>query len=122
MDAKRTQLRYEGVKRFLSDLRCSPERRSFGDRRCVSFPVVLERRIGGDRRERIERRRSLEFYDDDEASEIRIMICNPAVRVACPACEGHLMLGPAMRRDGGIIRPVHCTICRKSVMIRTCPA
>ena len=122
MIPKHTQLRYEGVKRFLSDLRCLPERRSFGDRRCVSFPFVLDRRNGGDRRERIERRRSLDLYDDAEASEIRSMICDPSVRVACPACEGHLMLGPPIRRDGGIIRPVHCTVCRKSVKIRTCPA
>ena len=122
MEAKHAQLRYEGVKRFLSDLRCLPERRSFGDRRCVSFHVPLDRRGGVDRRERIERRRSLDAFDDAEAGEIRSMICNPAARVACPACEGHLMLGPPMRRDGGIIRPVHCTICRKSVTIRTCPA
>ncbi len=122
MVLKHTQLRYEGVKRFLSDLRSAPERRSFGDRRCVSFPVILDRRSGADRRERIERRQSVDAYDDAEAGKIRSMICDPAMRVACPACQGHLMLGPPMRRDSGIVRQVHCTICRKSVAIRTCPA
>ncbi len=121
MPARPPESSHDGLQRFLSDLRCSAERRTFGDRRCAARPVLLDRRGGADRRARIERRQRLGDYSDEEAVEIRVMIVDPAIRVACPVCDGYLMLGPPARRGVLTFRQVHCTHCRRSVALRTPP-
>ncbi|UCG86462.1 MAG: hypothetical protein JSW71_21620 [Gemmatimonadota bacterium] len=109
------------MQRFLSDLRCSAERRTFGDRRCASSPVLLDRRSEVERRARPDRRQGLREFSDEDAAEIRMMIVNRAIRVACPVCDGHLMLGPPAKRGVLTFRRVHCTNCRCSVVLRTPP-
>ena len=111
----------DALQRFLSDLRRSVERRTSVDRRCAARPVLRDRRDGGERRARVERRQMLEAYSDEEAAEIKKMITDPAAHVTCPACDGHLMLGPPTRQDRGTVRRVHCTHCRRSVTVRTPP-
>ncbi|KPJ87903.1 MAG: hypothetical protein AMS18_14035 [Gemmatimonas sp. SG8_17] len=121
MPRRPPESRNSGLQRFLSDLRCSAERRTFGDRRCASRPVPLDRRGGGERRARVDRRQMLSFFSDEDAAEIKVMIVDPAIRVACPVCEGHLMLGPPVGRNDATFRHVHCTQCRRSVALRTPP-
>ncbi|MEJ2237663.1 MAG: hypothetical protein P8X82_05155 [Gemmatimonadales bacterium] len=86
---------YEGVQRFLSNLRCSAERRTSGDRRQRHRNVVVERRAGEDRRIYRERRQSLSNYSTEDVLDIKAMILDPGSRVACPECNGSLMLGAA---------------------------
>jgi hypothetical protein len=119
MPRRPPESRNNGLQRFLSDLRCSFERRTSGDRRCASRPVLLDRRGGGERRARADRRQMLRSFSDEDAAEIKVMIVDPAIRVACPVCEGHLMLGPPARRNDATFRRVHCTQCRRSVALRT---
>jgi hypothetical protein len=114
--------RYNGVHRFLSDLRCSAERRTSGDRRRRDKAIVVERRAGIDRRIDDERRQSLSHYSTEDSLDIRGMVLDPASRVACPECDGSLMLGPPMARDEVIIRRVHCTSCRRSLILETPPS
>jgi hypothetical protein len=112
---------YEGVQRFLSDLRCSAERRTSGDRRQRHRNVVVERRAGEDRRIYRERRQSLSNYSTEDVLDIKAMILDPGSRVACPECNGSLMLGPPIAKDELIVRRVHCTTCRRSLLLETSP-
>jgi len=112
---------YEGVQRFLSDLRCSAERRTSGDRRQRHRNVVVERRAGEERRIYRERRQSLSNYSAEDVLDIKAMISDPGSRVACPECSGSLMLGPPVAKDELIVRRVHCTTCRRSLLLETPP-
>ena len=119
----------EGVRRFLTDLRESAERRSWTDRRekdrrSDSQEVGDERRSSSDRRSTdrrvmlLDRRRSNpETFIKEHAEWIRQAILDADRDVACPRCEGDLMLGPPMTRGESVARRVHCTSCRHCIVV-----
>jgi hypothetical protein len=113
---------YDGVQRFLADLRCSAERRASVDRRRRHKNVIVERRAGEERRIYQERRQSLSNYSTEDTLDIKAMVLDPGSRVACPECNGSLMLGPPVAKDGLIFRRVHCTSCRRSLILETPPS
>ena len=45
------------------------------------------------------------------------MLADSRMAVACPRCEGALLLGPSEPRSGMHTREVHCTGCRYSVAV-----
>jgi hypothetical protein len=123
-----------GVRRFLEDYRSGFERRSWeerrdDDRRAASSPVPQERRSGEERRSgaqrRIkltERRRPLtEPFAHEHGEQIRVMILSSGVEVACPRCNGNLLIGSPVAQGIGTVREVHCTKCRHHVVIRNLP-
>ena len=116
-----------GIRRFLEDFRSSSDRREWNerrdaDRRSGSQPTELEKRISGrrsgERRVVLTDRRhgTPEQYSHHDADRIRQMILNPT-SVACPQCDGDLVLGPQISRGKLTGRQVHCTTCRRSVII-----
>jgi hypothetical protein len=122
----------DGVRRFLADLR-GADRRSWHERR------VRDRRNGTqevehDRRSAVQRsgaerrivltdrrRRIHEAFSRGDAEHIREMMMDPGVEAACPQCDGSLMLGPLVDHEGGSARDVHCTQCRRAVLIVAAP-
>ncbi len=122
-----------GIRRFLADLRESADRRAWtqrrsGDRRVATVPMeddrrVAERRGGVDRRVVItdRRRRVAETYSLENAELICQMVMHDDMEAACPKCDGNLMLGPVIGRDGKKVREVHCTDCRRCVVITDLP-
>ena len=122
-----------GLRRFLADLRESADRRAWtqrrsGDRRMATVPMeddrrVAERRSGVDRRVVItdRRRRVAETYSLENAELICEMVMHDDMEAACPKCDGNLMLGPVIARDGKKVREVHCTDCRRCVVITDLP-
>ncbi len=123
-----------GLRRFLADLRESAERRAWtqrrsGDRRVATVPIeddrrVAERRSGVDRRVVItdRRRRVAETYSLENAELICQMVMHDDMEAACPKCDGNLMLGPVITRDSKKVREVHCTDCRRCLVITDLPA
>jgi hypothetical protein len=108
-----------GIARFLVDLRSYSERRSWQDRRGQAQIVPVERRSGVDRRMQTDRRRRwLSNYSPEASVRIHRMVSHPTARVACPECDGALMLGPPVDRGGVRVRRVHCTSCRLSTEVR----
>ncbi len=122
-----------GIRRFLADLRESADRRAWtqrrsGDRRVATVPTeadrrVIERRSGADRRVVItdRRRRVADTYSLENAELICQMVMHDDMEAACPKCDGNLMLGPVIARDGKNVREVHCTDCRRCVVITDLP-
>lgn len=123
----------DGVRRFLSDLRESPERRSWQDRRehdrrSGEQDVQKERRVSNDRRSDdrrvmlLDRRRgNPETFIKEHAEWIRQAILDADREASCPRCEGDLMLGPAVMRGESLARQVHCTACRHCIVISGLP-
>ncbi len=119
----------EGLRRFLEDLRdggdrrTGRDRRSGRDRRQHSVPVARERRSGADRRSGLERRMGdrrrplAKQFSLDDSESIRQMVVNPERQVACPCCEGNLLLGPPEDHDGIVMQEIHCTGCRRNVLL-----
>ncbi len=115
------ELQGRAVRRFIRDIRSSHNRRHSLDRRSgevtaevAEVAVVAERRSVYERRTSPERRRPPQaIYSLEAASLIRRMMSDPRAGVWCPECEGNLMLGPAMVRQGVAMRRVHCTQCRR---------
>ncbi len=122
-----------GLRRFLADLRESAERRAWtqrrsGDRRVATVPIeddrrVAERRSGLDRRVVItdRRRRVAETYSLENAELICQMVMHDDMEAACPKCDGNLMLGPVITRESKKVRDVHCTDCRRCLVITDIP-
>ncbi len=123
-----------GIRRFLADLRDSADRRAWtprrsGDRRVATVPVEHDRRVA-DRRRPVDRRvvitdrrrRVAETYSLENAELICQMVMHDDMEAACPKCDGNLMLGPVIARDGKKVREVHCTDCRRCVVITDLPA
>ena len=122
----------DGVRRFLADLR-GVDRRAWHERRIRdqrNGPHAVEhdrrsaqRRSGADRRIVLtdRRRRIHESFSRGDAEHIREMMMDPGVAVACPHCDGSLMLGPLVDHEGGSARDVHCTQCRRAVLIVAAP-
>ncbi len=110
-----------GLRRFIADLRESAERRGWterrrADRRVAWVPVeharrVADRRRPSDRRVVLtdRRRRVAETYSLENAELICQMVVHDDMEAACPNCDGNLMLGPVISRDGKKVREVHCT-------------
>ncbi len=123
-----------GLRRFLADLRESAERRAWtqrrsSDRRVATVPIeddrrVTERRSGLDRRVVItdRRRRVAETYSLENAELICQMVMHDDMEAACPKCDGNLMLGPVITRESKKVRDVHCTDCRRCLVITDLPA
>ncbi|MCH6548154.1 MAG: hypothetical protein IH798_06880 [Gemmatimonadetes bacterium] len=123
-----------GIRRFLADLRESADRRAWtqrrsGDRRVATVPIeddrrVAERRSGVDRRVVItdRRRRVAETYSLENAELICQMVMHDDMEAACPKCDGNLMLGPVITRESKKVREVHCTDCRRCLVITDLPA
>jgi hypothetical protein len=123
-----------GIRRFLADLRESADRRAWtqrrsGDRRVATVPIeddrrVVERRSGLDRRVVItdRRRRVAETYSLENAELICQMVMHDDMEAACPKCDGNLMLGPVITRESKKVREVHCTDCRRCLVITDLPA
>lgn len=123
-----------GIRRFLADLRESADRRAWtqrrsGDRRVATVPTeddrrVAERRSGVDRRVVItdRRRRVAETYSLENAELICQMVMHDDMEAACPKCDGNLMLGPVITRESKKVREVHCTDCRRCLVITDLPA
>ena len=78
-----------------------------------------ERRSGADRRIVLTDRRRLvhEAFSRGDAEHIREMMMDPGVEAACPQCDGNLLLGSVIPHEGGTARNVHCTSCRRSVLL-----
>ena len=125
----------EGVRRFLTDLRSASERRSWeerrrSERRATDHGVEEERRDTAKRRGAVDRRIMLldrrrgisEPYTRQHAKRIRDMLLNPDADVACPRCNGNLLLGPPCSHGSGTAREVRCTACRRTVVITNFPA
>jgi len=118
-----------GLRRFFADLRESAERRGT-DRRVASVAVEHDRRVLPDRRRPSDRRvvltdrrrRVAETYSLENAELICEMVMHNDMEAACPQCDGNLMLGPVIVRDGKKVREVHCTDCRRCVVITDLPA
>ena len=123
-----------GLRRFLADLRESADRRTWSDRRgaehnVASVPVEHGRRAD-ERRSEFDRRvvmidrrhRVAEMYSLENAELICEMVMHDDMEAACPKCDGNLMLGPVIVRDGKKVREVHCTNCRRWVVITDLPA
>jgi hypothetical protein len=122
----------DGVRRFLADLRGADRRswheRRIRERRNGSQEVEPdrrrgERRSGTDRRIVLtdRRRRVHEAFSRGDAEQIREMMMDPGVEAACPQCDGSLMLGPVVDHEGGSARNVHCTQCRRAVLLVAAP-
>ncbi len=122
-----------GIRRFLADLRESADRRGWtnrrtGDRREASAPMKDDRREA-ERRSQVDRRvvltdrrrRVAETYSLENAELICQMVVHDDMEAACPNCDGNLMLGPVISRDGKKVREVHCTDCRRCVVITDLP-
>ncbi len=123
-----------GLRRFFADLRESADRRTWSDRRSAdrrvtSVPVESDQRAA-DRRGALDRRvvltdrrhRVAETYSLENAELICEMVMHDDMEAACPKCDGNLMLGPVIVRDGKKVREVHCTDCRRCVVITDLPA
>lgn len=118
----------EGVRRFLVDRRAGDRRsgkeRRRRERRVLDIQVALERRSGEDRRAGRDRRAMRERrlplaaqFSWDETRTIQDMLAHPEVHVACPRCDGVLLLGPHESHEGVTTREVHCTGCKNSAVI-----
>ncbi|NIM52504.1 MAG: hypothetical protein GTN62_14330 [Gemmatimonadales bacterium] len=122
-----------GLRRFLADLRSGSDRRSGqerrqGDRRVSNLQVPAERRSGHDRRSgidrraRAERRRRLAAqFSMKEGQLIREMVLHAERDAACPSCDGNLLLGPLESYHGVGMREVHCTWCRRNILLVDLP-
>ncbi len=123
-----------GIRRFLADLRESADRRAWAhrrnaDRRVASEPMEHDRRVA-ERRSEVDRRvvltdrrrRVAETYSLENAELICQMVMHDDMEAACPKCDGNLMLGPVIVRDEKRVREVHCTDCRRCVVITDLPA
>jgi DNA-directed RNA polymerase subunit RPC12/RpoP len=124
----------EGIRRFLTDFRSDHDRRSFderrvGGRRSKADTVDDERREPDDRRDMYDRRETLldrrrgtsESFIREQIEWIRQALLNAETAVACPRCEGDLLLGPTVKRASKFVREVHCTACRHRAVITDVP-
>lgn len=124
----------EGLRRFLTDFRSHHERRSFDERRAAErrsgeSTVDAERRRPEDRRDSDDRREMLldrrrctsELFIREQIEWIRRALLNSETSVACPRCEGDLLLGPTAQRGGKFTREVHCTVCRHRAVVVDVP-
>ena len=130
MTNKKSKKSEDGVKRFLTDFRSHVERRSFeerrsGERRSGEIEVDNERRTSDDRRDKYDRRETLldrrrgtpEVFIREHIDAIRQALQQPDAEVACPRCEGELLLGPTIQRGEVWVREVHCIACRHRMVI-----
>lgn len=123
-----------GLRRFFADLRKSADRRMWSDRRSadrrMASVTVVHCRRAAERRGELDRRvvlidrrhRVAETYSLEKAELICEMVMHDDIEAACPQCDGNLMLGPVIERHGKKVREVHCTDCRRCVVVTDLPA
>ncbi|MCZ6916967.1 MAG: hypothetical protein O7I93_09335 [Gemmatimonadetes bacterium] len=122
----------DGIRRFLADLRSSFDRRAWKDRRkgerhgsaqAAEQDQSSDRRVKPERRVVLtdRRRRIADTFVREDADRIKKMVLDTSVVVGCPRCDGNLLLGPPVTRDGSVVRQVHCTACRHGVVITDLP-
>ncbi len=111
------QYSLSGIDRFLRDLRSAGERRT-SDRRSEEQREPRERRDGADRRGPDRRDPTYESFSLAVTATIQKMVMDPALDVACPVCDGHLMMGPPSQRDDMLARRIQCTRCRRVAFLR----
>jgi hypothetical protein len=112
----------EAVPRFLPDRRSGADRRR---ERQELYDLAIEyRRRTTDPQTQPERRRPSDRrrppaaqFSWEDTLQIHRMLADPGMAVACPRCDGALLLGPAVPRGGVHTREVHCTGCRYSVAV-----
>jgi len=123
MIERERQVSGNGIRRFLTDLRQGTDRRAGVDRRraeaaTATMPAErpskpLDRRTR-ERRWRIDRRLPLgEQFSWEDTVLLERMVIHEDVHVACPQCEGFLLLGPAEFFGDTPLREIHCTSCRR---------
>ena len=134
MVASRTRDPTNGLRRFISDLRASQDRRTWSDRRSADRRAettavehdrrVTDRRSDQDRRVVLtdRRRRIVETYSLEDAEQICEMVMHDEREAACPACDGNLLLGPVEVCDEIAQREVHCTECRRCLVLTDLPS
>lgn len=106
-----------GIERFLRDLRSAGERRT-SNRRSDEQRAPRERRDGRDRRGLDRRDPAYERFSLAVTATIQKMVMDPALAVACPECDGNLMMGPPLQREDMLARRVQCTLCRRMAFLR----
>ncbi len=112
-----SQYSLTGIERFLRDLRSAGERRTI-DRRSGEQRAPHERREGQDRRGPDRRDLAYESFSLAVTATIQKMVMDPALAVACPECDGHLMMGPPLQREFILARRIQCTRCRRMAFLR----
>ncbi len=120
----------EEARRFLADYRSGDDRREWQERRkgaSESGPHATEtdrRDLDGGSERRVvltdRRHPTSEQYSNKDAERIRDMILDPN-GVVCPQCQGDLLLGRVATQHDMTGRQVHCTSCRRSVIITVVP-
>ena len=120
----------EETRQFLPDYRSGADRRAWQERRkedSESDSHEAERDLrsqDGEAERRVvltdRRHPTSERYSNKDAEHIRDMILDP-YGVACPQCQGDLLLGRVSAQQDMTGRQVHCTSCRRSVIIAVVP-
>ena len=120
----------EETRQFLPDYRSDVDRRAWQERReesreSGSYPAgrdLRNRDSDAERRVVLTDRRhpTSERYSNKDAEQIRDMILDP-YGVVCPQCQGDLLLGRMSTHQGITGRQVHCTSCRRCVIIAVVP-
>ena len=120
----------EETPQFLPDYRSGTDRRAWQERRkddseSGSHAAGRDRRdLDGVAERRVvltdRRHPTSERYSNNDAEHIRDMILDP-YGVVCPQCQGDLLLGRLATQQDITGRQVHCTSCRRSVIIAVVP-
>ncbi len=130
MSEKSEESPKEETGQFLSDYRSGADRREWQERRKEDSASASHatgkdlRDQGGDAERRVvltdRRHPTSERYSSKDAERIRDMILDP-YGVACPQCQGDLLLGRLSTHQDIAGRQVHCTSCRRCVIIAVVP-
>ena len=130
MSEKSEESPKEEIRQFLSDYRSGSDRREWQERRkqdgeSDSHAAGKDlRNEGSDAERRVvltdRRHPTSERYSTKDAERIRDMILDP-YGVVCPQCQGDLLLGRLSTYQDIAGRQVHCTSCRRCVVIAVVP-
>ncbi len=130
MPEKSEESTKEETRQFLSDYRSGADRRAWQERRKDDSERGSSRadrdlrHKDGEAERRViltdRRHPTSERYSHKDAEHIRDMILDP-YGVACPQCQGDLLLGRVAAQQDMTGRQVHCTSCRRSVIIAVVP-
>jgi hypothetical protein len=118
------------TRQFLSDYRSGADRRNWQERRkedsgsdsYAAGKDLRDQDSDAERRVVLTDRRhaTSEGYSNKDAERIRDMILDP-YGVVCPQCQGDLLLGRLSTHQDITGRQVHCTSCRRCVIIAVVP-
>ncbi len=120
----------EETRQFLPDYRSGDDRRAWQERRKQDHESdshetkrdLRNKDSDAERRVVLTDRRhpTSERYSAKDAERIRDMILDP-YGVVCPQCQGDLLLGRLSTHQDITGRQVHCTSCRRCVIIAVVP-